>query len=82
VLVALAGLTAAGSVDEDGIERPLSETAAKASDMGDVGEVTEARFNEELGPCGTELLSQGLSGLVRDVETVLPYFRTRVTGKE
>eukprot|EP00775_Hariotina_reticulata_P006335 gene6335-6569_t len=76
------GLTAAASVDEDGIERPLSQTAAKASDMDDVGEVTEARFTEELGPCGTELLSQGLTGLVRDVETVLPYFKTRATGME
>lgn len=77
-----AGLTAAGPGFEDGIERPLSPEVAKASELEDKGPVTEERFNEQLGPCGQELLSQGLKGLVRDVETLLPYFKGMAGGSE
>lgn len=77
------GFTAAtDSVEDDGIERMLSVKAAQASDVADKGKVTEEMFTEQLGPAGTELLKQGLSGLVRDVETVLPFFKSRATGME
>lgn len=76
------GLSAAGASEDDGIDRPLSAEAAAAADMEDKGAVDEARFNDELGPCGKELLKVGLDGLVRDVETVLPYFKTMATGME
>lgn len=73
---------AASSMDDDGIERKLSVAAAQKSDLQDKGAVTEAMFNEQLGPAGSELLKAGLSGLVRDVETVLPFFKSRATGME
>jgi transaldolase len=77
------GFTAAAdSIEEDGIERLLSVKAAQASAMPDVGPITEAMFNEQLGPAGEELLGAGLAGLVRDVETVLPFFKSRATGME
>lgn len=76
------GLSAAATAEEEGIERMLSVEAAKASDVEDKGPVTQERFAEELGPCGKELLQQGLDGLVRDVETVLPYFKSRAAGME
>lgn len=76
------GLSAAGAADEDGIERPLSPEAALSSDMEDKGPVTQDSFKEQLGPAGTELLKVGLDGLVRDVDTVLPFFRSRATGME
>lgn len=77
-----AGLSAAGPGYDDAIERPLSPEAAKASEMEDFGTVNEEEFNEKLGPCGKELLTQGLKGLVRDVETLLPYFRGMAGGME
>jgi transaldolase len=76
------GLSAAATSEEDGIERMLSPAAAAAAELADMGPITEAQFNEMLGPCGSELLRQGLSGLVRDVETVLPYFKAMATGNE
>lgn len=77
------GFTAAtDSVEDDGIERMLSVQAAQASDITDKGAVTEAMFNEQLGVAGSELLKAGLDGLVRDVETVLPFFKSRATGME
>lgn len=76
------GLSAASASEEDGIERMLSPAAAAASDLANMGAISEAQFNEMLGPCGSELLAQGLAGLVRDVETVLPYFKTMATGNE
>lgn len=77
------GFTAASeSMDDDGIERVLSPAAAKASDMQDKGAITEQTFTEQLGPAGSELLKAGLDGLVRDVEIVLPFFRSRATGME
>jgi hypothetical protein len=69
-------------VEDDGIERMLSVAAAQASDMEDVGAVTEASFNEKLGVAGAELLKAGVDGLVRDVQTVLPFFKSRATGME
>eukprot|EP00878_Enallax_costatus_P009242 GHUV01009660.1.p2 GENE.GHUV01009660.1~~GHUV01009660.1.p2 ORF type:complete len:118 (+),score=50.94 GHUV01009660.1:665-1018(+) len=77
-----AGLSAAGPAYDDAVERPLSPEAAKASDLADKGPVTEEMFNEQLGPCGEELLNQGLTGLVRDVETLLPYFKGMAGGME
>lgn len=77
------GFTAAtDSLEDDGIERMLSVQAAQASDLADKGKISEAQFNEQLGPAGEELLKQGLSGLVRDVETVLPFFKSRATGMD
>lgn len=76
------GLSAAATTEEDGIERMLSPAAAAASDLADMGPISEAQFNEMLGPCGKELLGQGLDGLVRDVETVLPYFKGMAKGNE
>jgi transaldolase len=76
------GLSAAATSEEDGIERMLSPAAAAASDLADMGPISESQFNEMLGPCGKELLQQGLAGLVRDVETVLPYFKAMATGQE
>lgn len=77
------GFTAAtDSLEDDGIERMLSVQAAQASDVADKGQISEAQFNEQLGPAGEELLKQGLSGLVRDVETVLPFFKSRATGMD
>ncbi|WIA08686.1 hypothetical protein OEZ85_008111 [Tetradesmus obliquus] len=76
------GLSAASASEEDGIERMLSPAAAAASDLANMGAISEAQFNEMLGPCGSELLAQGLAGLVRDVETVLPYFKAMATGNE
>lgn len=77
---------AAGSRDDDdaadGVERALSPTSAAASELADLGPIDEARFNEGLGLAGRELLKNGLDGLVRDVETVLPFFRARATGME
>lgn len=77
-----AGLSAAGPAYDDAIERPLSPEAAKAADIADKGPVTEEMFKEQLGPCGEELLGQGLKGLVRDVDTLLPYFRGMAGGME
>lgn len=77
------GLSAAtASVEEDGIERKLSAKAAQASDTPNMGPVSEGEFNEKLGAAGSELLKAGLNGLVRDVETVLPFFKSRATGME
>lgn len=77
------GFTAAtASVDDDGIERMLSVAASQASDVANRGAITEATFKEQLGPAGEELLKAGLSGLVRDVQTVLPFFKSRATGME
>jgi hypothetical protein len=56
--------------------------AAQASAMPDAGPVTEATFKERLGVAGEELLKAGLDGLVRDVNTVLPFLRSRATGSE
>lgn len=77
------GFTAAtASVDDDGIERMLSVAAAQGSDVANRGAIDEATFKEQLGPAGEELLKAGLSGLVRDVQTVLPFFKSRATGMD
>ncbi|KAF8072691.1 AL21 [Scenedesmus sp. PABB004] len=80
------GLSAAGGADDDddadGVSRPLSPSAAAAADMADVGAVSAERFEAELGPAGRELLGAGLAGLVRDVETVLPYFKSMAKGSD
>lgn len=76
------GLSAASASVEDGIDRVLSPAAAAADPMAEVAPVTEASFQEQLGPAGSELLSAGLAGLVRDVQTLLPYFEGMAKGSE
>jgi hypothetical protein len=74
-------LSAAASVDE-GLERVLSPEGAAASAMVEVPPVTAATFKEQLGLAGEELLAAGMAGLVKDVDTLLPYFASRTSGTE
>lgn len=64
------------------MEALLSPAGAASSEMEARPRLSEAAFEEQLGPCGRELLAGGVAGLVRDVETVLPYFKSRATGME
>jgi transaldolase len=75
------GLSAAASEDE-GLERVLSPDVASTSDLPQVPDVTIETFKEQLGLAGEQLLGQGLSGMTKDVETLLPFFATMATGTE
>ena len=75
------GLSAAASVDE-GLERVLSPDTARARDLPQVPDVTSEKFKEQLGVAAEQLLSQGLSGLTKDVSTLLPFFASRASGTD
>ncbi|KAI8471274.1 MAG: hypothetical protein J3K34DRAFT_458401 [Monoraphidium minutum] len=78
------GFKATASVEDDeGVTRQLAPDAMTGDDeVAPLGAVTEAAFNEGLGLAGKELLEQGVAGMVRDTQAVLPYFEQMAVSAE
>jgi hypothetical protein len=77
------GFSATASTDDDGALRQLSPDALSEEDaIAPLRAVDETMFNDGLGLAGRELLDQGVAGMVRDIQGVLPYFADMAVSAE
>lgn len=75
------GLSAGDSVSES-VERQLSPQAAAASDVPQVGPLSQQVFQEQLSIAATDLLKVGLKGLHSDISAVIPFMTRRSMGTD